>query len=146
MRHTRCLGRLLSVHSDLPVHCPVSSPFAEGQQSHRRTNLLSALGHVATAHLQNPAKLLLFPAFLSHQKNWGLREKVRKGEIAAWEVLREKQEEEERVGWRWENSILSIFAAVEWFTEESFACGYSRVEPGGNWASSCLYSQKNLLH
>lgn len=51
--------------------------------------------------------------------------------MVAWEVLRERQEEEERVGWRWEKGILSIFVAVECFAEESFTCGYSRVEPGG---------------
>lgn len=32
-------------------------------------------------HLQNPAKLQLSPAFLCHQKNWGLREKVREGQV-----------------------------------------------------------------
>lgn len=49
--------------------------------------------------------------------------------MVAWEVLRERQEEEEGVGWRWEKGILSIFVAVECFAEESFACGYSRGEP-----------------
>lgn len=50
--------------------------------------------------------------------------------MVAWELLREKQEEEERVGWRWENSTLSVFVAVECLAEESFGCGNSRVEPG----------------
>lgn len=65
--------------------------------------------------------------------------------MVAWEVLRERQEEEKRVGWRWEKGILSIFVAVECFAEEGFACGYSRVEPGGTRASARLCSQKNLL-
>lgn len=45
-------------------------------------------------------------------------------------MLGERQEEEEGLGWRWENGTLSVSGAVECFAE-SFACGYSRVEPGG---------------
>lgn len=51
---------------------------------------------MATAHptrySQNPAKLELSPAFLFHQKSWGLREKVRHGQV------RHGEEEEEEEG------------------------------------------------
>lgn len=122
VRLTSCPGGLFPVHSDLPVQCPVYPFLLKGSRGqtcsqHRETRLLLAL--LGTCRIQ-PSFSCLLP-FCPTRKTGGLREKVRKGQVVAREVLRDKQEEEERVGWRWEDDILSIFAAMERFTE-NFTC------------------------